>query len=110
MQNLQTTKTHPDTATGAARSAVLVSWQRQQVMRGGRRHLTARIFHVVKTRPLCNPKVNESTNWQYHADCTLRMDLPRLRDLLDLLWEVLGTPPEPSRINGVPLGSRGTGV
>ena len=81
-----------------------------QVMRGGRRHLTARIFHVVKTRPLCNPNVNESTNWQYHADCTLRMDLPRLRDLLDLLREVLGTPPEPSRINGVPLGSRGTGV
>ena len=60
-----------------------------QMQTARRRHLVARLFHVdVGEERICNPDATNSSDWQYLADCTLRFDLGRLRDLLDVLTEL----------------------
>ena len=65
----------------------------KQVMRGSRRHVVARIFNVLRRQAdssqKCDTNATQSSNWQYAPNCVLSIDLVRLRDLLEVLTDVL---------------------
>ena len=52
----------------------------------GRRHLTARFFEVDSHSGFCK-NTSESSDWQYRSECSLRIDMVRLRVVLDVLKE-----------------------
>jgi len=60
-----------------------------QMHKAHRRHLSVRLFEVdAKQGGLCNPNSTVSSDWQYRSDCSLRIELGRLRHVLDVLTEL----------------------
>lgn len=64
-----------------------------QLERAGRRVVVARLFNVsVKAGadPLaCNRDAAVSSDWMYRSECVLTMDLARLRDVLEVVRELV---------------------